>query len=417
MWVSRRVTFAPQAMVGVIGDAGRTRTRVADYKVQGRGRRQGRRARVPARRDTRRAPARNIELLFLPGLDDVVLDEATERIPGIRRIRAVSGRSDSLAAEMSGSLRPLLGLRTIVAPFLVLTFPVPRPRSLLSGEYFPTIVDAIREVSRLNSASPPKALRIEAAGRDSTVLRTFAGQLAQATGLRYEESGECVLRLRRTPGGDGWDVLVRLSTLPLSARPWRAEGYHAAVNATVAAAMVRLSKPRANDRVANLMCGSGTILVERLLAGPARGAVGVDVSREAISAAEANVATAGLSGRVNLMVGDIAEDIWLKDGPYECIYADPPWGDKSGKHSENEDLHLMLLERAYAGAAKGARLVVLTHEIRVMERCLRRVNGLWRLKSETRVFQKGHHPRIYVLTREGHQAVSSERRSRDSATS
>lgn len=168
--------------------------------------------------------------------------------------------------------------------------------------------------------------------------------------------------------------------------------------------MVRLSKPHANDRVANLMCGSGTILVERLLAGPARGAVGIDISREAISAAEANVSAAGLSGRIKLMAGDIGQDSWLADGPYDCLYADPPWGDKSGKHSENEDLHRTLLERAHAGAAEGARLVILTHEIRIMERCLRRASALWRLESQTRVFQKGHHPRIYVLTREGRRA-------------
>ncbi len=389
-----------------------------DYKVQGRGRRPGQPTRVVARREARQAPVRNVELLFLPGLDDVVLGEVTERIPGIRRIRAVPDRNDSLAVAMSGSLTKLLGLRTIVSPFLVHSFPVPRPKSLLSGEYFPTIVDAIREVGRLNPENPPKKFRIEAAGRDSTVLRKFANQLAQATGLRHDdESGEGVLRLRRTPGRDGWDVLVRLSTLPLSARQWRAEGYHAAVNATVAAAMIRLSKPHVNDRVANLMCGSGTILVERLLAGRVRGAVGIDVLPEAISAAEANVSAAGLSGQINLMVGDIRQDIWLEDGPYDCIYADPPWGDKSGKHSENEDLHLTLLERAYAGAAKGARLLVLTHEIRIMERCLQRASALWQLESETRVFQKGHHPRIYVLTREGRRAESSVRQSRDSATS
>jgi tRNA (guanine6-N2)-methyltransferase len=368
------------------------------YEVQRRGRGPGRPTRVGPRSENRRAPDRNVELLFLPGLDDVVLDEVTKRIPGIRRIRAVPDRNDSLAATMSGSLTALLGLRTIVAPFLVHSFSVPRPKSLLSGEYFPTIVDALREVVRLNPADPPKTFRIEAAGRESTVLRKFADQLAQATGLRYDESGEGVLRLRRTPGHDGWDVLVRLSTLPLSARRWRAEGYHAAVNATVAAAMVRLSKPRVDDRVMNLMCGSGTILVERLLAGRARSAAGIDISCQAISAAEANVSAAGLTGRINLMVGDIRQDSWLKNGPYDCIYADPPWGDKSGKHSENEDLHLTLLERAHVGAAKGARLLVLTHEIRIMERCLRRASALWRLESETRVLQKGHHPRIYVLS-------------------
>lgn len=382
-----------------------------DYEVQGRDRRAGQPTRVTRGREPRYAPVRNVELLFLPGLDDVVHDEVTEQLPGVRRIRAAPDRNDSFAVSMTGPLKALLRLRTIVAPFLVLSFPVPRPKSLLSGEYFPAIVEAIREVGRLNPSNPPKGLRIEAAGRDSTVLRNLAHQLAQATGLRHDdEHGECVLRLRRTPGQDGWDVLVRLSTLPLSARPWRAEGYHAAVNATVAAAMVRLSKPTISDRVANLMCGSGTILVERLLAGPARVAVGIDIASEAISVAKANVLAAGLAGRVALLTGDIGQDDWLGSGPYDCIYADPPWGDKSGKHSENEDLHLMLLERAYAGAAEGARLLVLTHEIRIMERCLRRASALWRLESETRVFQKGHHPRIYMLTREGRRSGKLDRR-------
>lgn len=372
--------------------------------------RTGRSTPVTKGRKTRRGRIRNIELLFLPGLADVVRDEVAERIAGVRRARAVPGRDDSLAVSINGPLRTLLGLRTVVAPFLVLSFPVPRPRSLLSGEYFPTIVDAMREVGRLNPTNSPKAFRIEAAGRDSTVLRTFAAQLAQATGLRHDaESGEGVVRLRRTPGRAGWDVLVRLSTLPLATRPWRVAGYHSAVNATIAAAMVRLSTPRPDDRVANLMCGSGTILVERLLAAPGRSAVGIDISADAISAAKANVSAAGLAGRIDLLAGDITQDDWLAAGPYDAIYADPPWGDKSGKHSENEDLHLALLERAHAGAAEGARLLVLTHEIKIMQRCLRQVRALWRLDSQTRVFQKGHHPRIYLLTRQGRRSGSSER--------
>jgi len=60
---------------------------------------------------------------------------------------------------------------------------------------------------------------------------------------------------------------------------------------------------------------------------------------------------------------------------------------------------MTLLERAHAAAAPGARLVVLTHEIRMMERCLRQSARLWTEYQAVRVFQKGHHPRIYVLTR------------------
>jgi hypothetical protein len=59
----------------------------------------------------------------------------------------------------------------------------------------------------------------------------------------------------------------------------------------------------------------------------------------------------------------------------------------------------VLLDRAYAAASRTARLVVLTHEIRIMERCLQRPEQRWRLRSQTRVFHKGHHPRIYLLDR------------------
>jgi tRNA (guanine6-N2)-methyltransferase len=340
-----------------------------------------------------------VELAFLPGLESVVREETQQRLSHIDHIATVSGRDDSLTVVGRCRLTDFLSLRTVVAPFLVLTFDVPRPKSLLSGEHFPALVHAVSEVRRLNAHRPATSLRIEAAGRESTVLRTLAGQLCAATGLHDDpDNGECVVRLRRTPDGPGWDVLVRLSTLPLSARPWRVRGHPAAANATVAAAMAVLTRPRPSDRVVNLMCGSGTLLVERLLAGPAQVAVGVDLDADAVAAARENIASARLDRRARLVVGDIADDEWLRSGPYDVLLADPPWGDKTGRHGRNEEIHQTLLERAYLGAAPGARLAVLTHEVRIMERCLARTRDLWQLTSEQRVFHKGHHPRIYLLS-------------------
>jgi 23S rRNA G2445 N2-methylase RlmL len=166
-------------------------------------------------------------------------------------------------------------------------------------------------------------------------------------------------------------------------------GHSAALNATIAAAMVRMSGPTKNDRVANLMCGSGTLLIERLLAGPARSAVGVDSDPAAIAAAQENAA--GLD--VELHTADIAD--WT-GGPFDVIFADPPWGDKTGSHETNDALHELLLRKAFELSA--TRLVVLTHEIRIMQRCLRRTD-FWTVRRELRVFAKGHHPRIYVLNR------------------
>src|SRR6185437_6414946 len=125
--------------------------------------------------------------------------------------------------------------------------PVPRPRSLTSGEYFPQIMDAVRLVQRINPEKP-RTFRIDAAGSESAGFQRLASQLEEATGLpQVPEDGQLLLRFRRSSGprssgprsagtgsaaagsagtgsaaagsagsasadGTGWDVLVRLSS-------------------------------------------------------------------------------------------------------------------------------------------------------------------------------------------------------------
>jgi len=350
-----------------------------------------------------------MELLFLPGLADVVEAEARERLAGAGRLRPVPGRSDAFLLDLRGPWDRLLELRTIVAAFAVLTFGVPRPRSLTSGEYLPEIVRTVQAVRELDPVPPPASFRFDAAGHRSAGFRRLADALASSTGLPYDQDdGDLVLRFRRAAERpDGWDVLVRLSTRPLSDRPWRVRNFPGAANATVAAAMARLTRPRPGDRVANLMAGSGTLLVERLLAGPARLAVGVDRDRAVLEDCRENLAAAGLGDRALLLAGDVADDAWLARGPYDVLLADPPWGTLVGDHAANEALHATLLERAHRAAAPGACMAVLTHEIRLMERCLDRARGLWEPEGVTRVYQKGHHPRIYLLRPTGRAPARS----------
>lgn len=314
-------------------------------------------------------------------------------------MRPVPGRTDSVVAGYSGNWRRLLELRTIVAPFLVLTFPVPRPRSLTSSEYFPSILAAADHVERV-SREQLETFRIDAAGSDSSGYRQLAAQIEKSTGLtEVPEGGDLLLRFRRSAWGAGWDVLIRLCLRPLSSRPWRVRNLPGAANATIAAAMAMMVSPEPTDRVANLMCGSGTLLIERLLITPARLAIGVDRDQDTLDMCAENLEAAGLHGRAQLVGCDIGDEQWVGKGPFDVIVADPPWGTLVGDHESNPALHKLLLERAHAAAAPGARLAVLTHEIRIMETCLRQVANLWSQREVLRVFQKGHNPGIYLLTK------------------
>ncbi|ROS23844.1 methyltransferase [Cellulomonas sp. PhB150] len=354
---------------------------------------------------TRRGAARDdqpretpIEVTFLPGLGDVLADEIAEVLHPRRPAAPVAGRDDALAVAVSTPLAHTRRLTTAVAVFLVLHFDVPRPKSLTSGDHLARIVEAMYASLRVAGSS---TFRFEAAGSDSSVFARLASELNAATGLKYDEKdGELVVRVRRGPargeGDPGWDVLVRVGNRPLSARPWREADYPGAANATIAAAMTRIAGVVPEDRVVNLMCGSGTLLIERLLAGPAAAAVGIDDSNDAIAAAVENLAAAKLTRAATLITADIRDP--QLEGGYDLLLADPPWGTLHGSHATNAELHADLLRSAHRLAAPGARLLVLTHEIKLMDRCLRETDQ-WQLREVTRVFAKGHHPRIYVLDR------------------
>ncbi|WP_203914104.1 RsmD family RNA methyltransferase [Rhizocola hellebori] len=346
-------------------------------------------------------PFHRFEVLYLPGLCDVVSAEVRAAL-GIA-VEPVAQRDDSLQLTFTGRWERLLALRTPVAVFAVLTFAVPRPQTLLSGEHLPAVIAAVEHVRRLSSARPAVSFRFDAAGAGSSVFERIAQQIAAGTRLRYDHAaGDIVLRFRRSVSiADGWDVLIRLSSRPLSHRQWRVRDVPGAANATIAAAMAILSAPRPGDRIANPMCGSGTLMVERLLAGPASACLGFDIDQSMLAASADNLRAAGLAHRTRLLQADNTQPGWTRHGPFDVVFADPPWGTLMGEHSTNETLHLELLRRAREAVKPGARLVFLTHEVRRMERCLRTAEDLWRVNSVTRVFQKGHHPRIYLLTATG----------------
>ncbi|AEI13569.1 methyltransferase [Cellulomonas gilvus] len=351
-------------------------------------------------------PARTrVELTFLPGLGEVLADEAAEVLGA--RPRPVPGRDDALVVDLPGALADVRRLRTAVAAFVALHFDVPRPRALLSGDHLARIVAAAYASLRVAGSS---TFRFEAAGADSSVFARLGDELASATGLRHDEQdGELVVKVRRGARRDtaaaeqdpGWDVLVRVGPRPLSARTWRVTDFPGAANATIAAAMVRLAGPRDDERVLNLMCGSGTLLVERLLAAPAAAAVGLDLADDALDAARDNLEAAGLTRRASLVRADALDPSSWPAGtaPADLILADPPWGTLHGSHADARAVHAGLLRAAHAAAAPGARLVVLTHEVKVMEQAVRDADALWRAHPPVRVFAKGHHPRIWLLTR------------------
>src|SRR5689334_13995803 len=149
-------------------------------------------------------------------------------------------------------MRDALGWRTAVAAYESVVFDVARPRTLISPEHVAKIAAHVK-------ALPSKftSFRVSAAGSDSDELVRWRAALAEATGLVEDGvDGELLLRLRKAASG-GWEVLLRLTPRPLSARAWRTERYEGGLNATIAAAIIQATEPKPTDRFLDMMCGSG----------------------------------------------------------------------------------------------------------------------------------------------------------------
>jgi predicted RNA methylase len=344
-----------------------------------------------------------IELEVLEGLVPFVLGELDRLAPPEAeprpRVLGVDATSVRLAAPRA-SWPVWLRSRLAVAAHAALTFDVSRPRGLLSPEHTKRIVDAFADIKRLHPKRSFTAFRISAAGHESDDFQRLAAAIAAGTGLTPDQDeGQLSLRFRRSRFAPrGWEVLLRLTPRPLSTRPWRTFNYPGAVNATIAAAMVELADPQPGDRFLNLMSGSGTILIERLAVGAPARLVGVELDPDVVKGANANVRAARLRGPIELLVGDAVDLALFEPASFDKLCADLPWGTLVGSHDENASLYPSVLREAARVATADATFVVLSHEVRLVERVLA-AQEAWRLDREVRVFQKGHHPRIYVLHR------------------
>lgn len=288
-------------------------------------------------------------------------------------------------------------LRRVASAYASLTVPARRPRELLETSVQQRIAALWEQIRTQKPRRRFTGVRLAAAGADTPDMQRIADALADLTGLPVADDGDLLARVRRGSGAETWEVLLRTTPRPLATRPWRAVDYPGAVNATIAASVLDLLEIGPDDALLDMTCGSGTFLIEQLHVGAPRRAVGIDISAEALDAAQQHQRAARQRGRIGWILGD-AREVPLDPG-FTRIVMNPPWGMLHGEHEGNAELYRGLLERAAEVAAPNARLGLLTQEVRRMRVILADEALPWRLSGEHMFFQKGHRPRLFLLER------------------
>src|SRR3954451_14367929 len=248
----------------------------------------------PRRADNSISDPITCEVEVIPGLEDMAIAELNSRFR--RQVTILPQLKEGLIPILyGGELAALNDLQTVLAVYGQRRFSVPRPKALLGHEYLTTLLSMIAIVRELYPDGTFETFRVSAAGQDTSVLLRLRETIARETGLiDTADEGDMLIRLRRPlDGSDGWDVLIRLAPRPLSVRSWRRCNLPGALNASIAQAMIRLTRPHPDDVVLNLGCGSGTLLIERLSYAAAREAIGCDTDPAALACTRENLQASG----------------------------------------------------------------------------------------------------------------------------
>ncbi len=364
---------------------------------------------------------------------------AENELRQMREVQIVSRGRGAVQFTYVGNLRRLQSLKLTQAIYAVQPFAVPRPKALLGDQHFRAIMTQVDAVLVAWPRNTFKTIHIAAAGAESGVMQRLLADLARQTGLQPNlEEGDLLLRIRsksqepRTKSQElriqnidikvtgkrldsalstqhlglstehlalnSWEVLTRLTPRPLATRAWRVCNYEGALNATVARAMALLTQPKPSDVILNVLCGSGSLLIERGLWGEAAQMMGCDINQLARDCAEQNIQAAAFAKAPQVMDWD-ARQLPLPDQSVDVLLADLPFGNLLGSHRDNLKLYPAVLREAARVAKPNARFVLITHEIKLIEAVLADLSGLWQVKESLKVTLRGLHPRIYILNR------------------
>ena len=237
----------------------------------------------------------------IPGLEDIAAEEIKARW---KDDQVIEKRRGWLVFRHEGDAAELLRLRTTEDVFAILF------RTAALPPYRKGAIPLLAQMAQ-RSRYWEQAMTTFRQARQRPVRRVTFRVVAQMTGghgFRRQEVRDAVLSGVQSRWG-GWKqvsddahlevwvpvvgewalIAIRLSTRKMRHRTYKEAHLPASLRPTLAAAMVMLSRPRPADRFCDPMCGAGTILAERALAGPCQALLGGDVDPEALQAAMSNL--------------------------------------------------------------------------------------------------------------------------------
>ncbi|MBN2101216.1 methyltransferase [Candidatus Dojkabacteria bacterium] len=153
---------------------------------------------------------------------------------------------------------------------------------------------------------------------------------------------------------------LRLSDRTVRHREYKKVNIEGSLRPTIAATLVYLSGVDKNDIFLDPMCGAGTILAERMIAGSYREILGGDIDESAVEAAKVNLSRLKSNAILpNIKMWD-ATNLPLDDESVTKIVTNPPWGRRVGSDDEVAHLYPAFIKEVERVMVSGGRCVILS---------------------------------------------------------
>jgi 23S rRNA G2445 N2-methylase RlmL len=354
-------------------------------------------------------------LQTMPGVEEIAWLEVRRRLPGAKFGEYLFAKDQNglLLFETSDEPQELLNLRTAEDVFFLA---VNEPRMTRGRQDLQTITTLVHKGEDFGRAanhflrylklSGPPTFRVISRKYGQHQYRRIDMETAVLQGIQQRYP-------RWTPVADGGQIEVwanmlgsqlviglRLSDRSMRHRYQKRVELPASLRPSVAAAMVLLTDPEADDIFLDPMCGSGTILLERINAGPYQQVLGGDSDNTRVNAARQNLPQQRKGRKADKIVVRQwdARRLPLDDGSVDKVATNLPFGKQVSAGQNLEALYQETVAELARVVRPEGKLVLLSSEYDLLKECIRREPALNILTGYS-VAILGHWGRIYIIER------------------
>ncbi len=188
---------------------------------------------------------------------------------------------------------------------------------------------------------------------------------------------------------------LRITDEAMRQRSYKVVHLPASLKPTVAYCMALLSEPSPADVFVDPMCGAGTIVIERAMAGAYSRILGGDVEETVVRAARDNADASRKS--IDLALWDIS-NMPLQDDSVDKVVCNLPFGKQTGSRSSNRALYSHFFRETARILKPGGMAVLLTTETELMRELTRQYRAM-HLRRYLKIDLLGLRACIYIIDR------------------